>query len=94
MAASGCGWELLQESGPNKAQDLDQILVEDIWYSGVVASVSRRESAWDRIGTMCACLQVDRMLLSSAFSPGTRAAMVQHILSEASTLWSEKQRME
>jgi hypothetical protein len=88
MAASGCGWELLQESGPNKAQDLDQILVEEIWYSGVAASVCRRESAWDQTGTMCARLQVGRMLLSSASSPGTRA---QHILS---TLWSEKQGME
>lgn len=81
-----------QESGPNQAQVLDQILVEETWYCGVAAGVSRRESAWDLTVTMCARLQVGRMLFPSASSPGT--AMAQHVLSEASTLWSDKQGME
>lgn len=47
-------WELLRESGTTKAQDLDQILVEETWYCGVASSVSRRESAWDLRGAMYA----------------------------------------
>lgn len=48
----------------------------------------------DLTGTMCTCLPVGRVLSPSASSPGERAAMAQHVLSEARTLWSEKQGME
>lgn len=48
----------------------------------------------DLTGTMCARLPVGRVLFPSASSPGERAAMAQHVLSEARTLWSEKQGME
>lgn len=83
-----------QESGPNKAQVLDQILVEETWYFGVAAGVSRRESAWDLTVTCVHAFKWAGCCSLLASSPGTRAAMAQHVLSEASTLWSEKQGME
>lgn len=45
-------------------------------------------------GAMCVHVQAGRVLVPSASSPGARAAMAQRILSEACTLWPEKQGLE